>query len=56
MRAALIRTDVSEERDASIIRVTKIGELGRTLAVSSIRRTMRRNTVLSPDDGGYTFL
>jgi demethoxyubiquinone hydroxylase (CLK1/Coq7/Cat5 family) len=27
-RVALVRTDVSEERIASIIRVTKIGELG----------------------------
>jgi hypothetical protein len=29
-RVALVRTDVSEERRASIIRVTKIGELGAT--------------------------
>jgi hypothetical protein len=29
---ALVRTDVSEERSASIIRVTRIGELGTTLA------------------------
>jgi demethoxyubiquinone hydroxylase (CLK1/Coq7/Cat5 family) len=27
-RVALVRTDVSEERVASIIRVTRIGELG----------------------------
>jgi hypothetical protein len=32
---ALVRTDVSEECSASIIRVTRIGELGRTLAVTS---------------------
>jgi hypothetical protein len=31
-RVALVRTDVSEERITSIIRMTKIGELGRTLA------------------------
>jgi hypothetical protein len=31
----LIRTDVSEERIASIIRVARIGELGTTLAVTS---------------------
>jgi hypothetical protein len=31
---ALVRTDVSEERSTSIIRVTRIGELG-TLAISS---------------------
>jgi hypothetical protein len=36
-RVALVRTDVSEERGASIIRVTRIGELGKTLAVSSNR-------------------
>jgi hypothetical protein len=30
---ALVRTDVSEERSASFIRVTRIGELGTTLAV-----------------------
>jgi hypothetical protein len=29
----LVRTDVSEERSASFIRVTRIGELGTTLAV-----------------------
>jgi hypothetical protein len=32
---ALVRTDVSEELGASIIRVTRIGELGTTLAVTS---------------------
>jgi hypothetical protein len=32
----LVRTDVSEELIASIIRVTRIGELGTTLAVTSI--------------------
>jgi hypothetical protein len=31
---ALVRTDVSEERTASIIRVTRTLELGKTLAVS----------------------
>jgi hypothetical protein len=35
---ALVRTDVSEELSASIIRVTRIGELGTTLAVTSNRR------------------
>jgi hypothetical protein len=34
---ALVRTDVSEERIASIIRLTRIGELGTTLAVTSNR-------------------
>jgi hypothetical protein len=32
-RVALVRTDVWEERVASINRVTRIGELGTTLAV-----------------------
>jgi hypothetical protein len=44
-RVALVRTDVSEELISSIIRVTIIGELG-TLAVTSNRRTLRRNTKL----------
>jgi DNA-binding TFAR19-related protein (PDSD5 family) len=34
-RVALVRTDVSEELSASIIRMTKLGELGTTLAVTS---------------------
>jgi hypothetical protein len=41
-RVALVRTDVSEELKASIIRVTIIGELG-TLAITSNRSTLRRN-------------
>jgi hypothetical protein len=36
-RVALVRTDVSEELSASFIRVTRIGELGTTLAVNSNR-------------------
>jgi hypothetical protein len=32
---ALVRTNVSEELSASIIRVTRIGDLGTTLAVTS---------------------
>jgi hypothetical protein len=43
-RVALVRTDVSEEPSASFIRVTRIGELGTTLAVTSNRRTLRRYT------------
>jgi hypothetical protein len=45
-RVALVVTDVSEERRVSIIRVTRIGELGTTLAVTSNWRNLRRNTVL----------
>jgi hypothetical protein len=36
-RVALVRTEVSEELSVSFIRVTKIGELGTTLAVRSVR-------------------
>jgi hypothetical protein len=43
-RVALVRTDISEALSASIIRVTRIGELETTLAVISNRRTLRRNT------------
>jgi hypothetical protein len=35
-RVALVRTDDSEERSASFIRVTRIGELGKMLAVTSV--------------------
>jgi hypothetical protein len=38
-RVGRIRTDVSEELSVSFIRVTRIGELGTTLAVTSNRRT-----------------
>jgi hypothetical protein len=44
-RVALVRTDDSEELSASNIRVTRIGELGTTLADSC-----------HPDDGGAKFL
>jgi hypothetical protein len=43
-RVALVITYVSEERIASIFRVTRIGDLG-TLAVTSKRSTQRRNTM-----------
>jgi hypothetical protein len=36
-RVALIGTDVSKEHGASFIRVTRIGELGTTLAVTRNR-------------------
>jgi hypothetical protein len=36
----LLRADLSEEFSASIIRVTRIGEIGTTLAVTSNRRTL----------------
>jgi hypothetical protein len=60
-RVALVRTDVSEEPDASFTRVTKIGELGTTQAATSNRRTLRRNTTwyffaAYVDEGGARFL
>jgi hypothetical protein len=44
------KADVSEERSASFIRETRIGELGTTLAVAvtSNRRTLRRNALGVP--------
>jgi hypothetical protein len=39
---AIVRTNVSEERSASIIRAIRVGELG-TLAVASNRRTLPKN-------------
>jgi hypothetical protein len=45
-RVVLVRADVSEELSASFIRVTRIGELGTTLVVTSNRRTLRRNNVV----------
>jgi hypothetical protein len=46
-RAALVRTDVSEELSASLIRVTRICELGAMLTVTNNGHTLRRNTVPS---------
>jgi hypothetical protein len=42
---ALLRTDVLEEPSAFFIRVTRIHELGTSLAVTSNRRTLRRNSM-----------
>jgi hypothetical protein len=44
-RVALVKTGVSEERSVSIIMVTRIGELGTTLAVISNRRTLKEKKV-----------
>jgi ABC-type taurine transport system substrate-binding protein len=46
LRVVLVRTDVSEELSASFIRVTRIGELGATPAVTSNRRTVRHRVPL----------
>jgi hypothetical protein len=63
-RVALVRTDGSEELSESSTRETRIGELGTTLAVTSNRRTLRRNTSqryqftdsCHPNEGGAKFL
>jgi hypothetical protein len=39
-RVVLVRTDVPEELSASFIRVTRIGELGTALVVTSNRREL----------------
>jgi hypothetical protein len=44
-RVTILGTDVSEDLMASIIGVTRIGELGTTLAVTSNRWKLRRNTI-----------
>jgi hypothetical protein len=43
-RVAFVRSDVSEERIVFIIRVTTVGYLGITVAVTSNRSTLRRST------------
>jgi hypothetical protein len=48
-RVALVRTNVSEELGASFVRVTRIGELGTTLPVTSVVPN-------HPDEGGAKFL
>jgi hypothetical protein len=52
-RVTLVRTDVTEARSAYFIRVTRVGELGTTLAVTSNRRTLRRNTKFLRNVGYY---
>jgi hypothetical protein len=39
-RVVLVRIDVSEELSTSFIRMTRIGEIGITLALTSNRRTL----------------
>jgi hypothetical protein len=46
-RVALVRTDVSDELSASIIRVTRIGELGKTLAVVKCYVPLKRRFLKS---------
>jgi hypothetical protein len=40
-RVALVRTDILEEISASFIKMTRIGELGTMLAVTSNQHTLR---------------
>jgi hypothetical protein len=40
---ALVLNNVSEELSATFIRVTRIGEIGTTLAVTSNKRKLLRN-------------
>jgi hypothetical protein len=47
---AVVGTDISEECSGSIIRVTRISELGTVLAVTCYRFMLRRNTII-PEDG-----
>jgi hypothetical protein len=46
-RVSLVRTGVSEEHIAFIIRVTRIGELGIALTVTGNRSKLRRNISIS---------
>jgi hypothetical protein len=46
-REALVRTDVSEKLSASFIRVTRIGELGKTLALTISRLLVAASVVPS---------
>jgi hypothetical protein len=61
-RLALLSTDVSEKLSASFIRVTRIGELGTTLAVflRSVHRLLVTASVVPSlpilvDEGGAKF-
>jgi hypothetical protein len=54
----LLRTEVSDEFSAFFKRVIRIGEPGTTLAVTSNRLTLGRNSTQSchPEEGGAKFL
>jgi hypothetical protein len=47
-RVAAVRNDVSEKRITTIIKVTRIGELGTTLAVAGKQSTLRSAVFSSP--------
>jgi hypothetical protein len=50
-RVAFVRTDVAEELSASIIRVTRIGEPGTTLAATSNRYVPPKRRFLQEPQG-----
>jgi hypothetical protein len=55
LRVALVITDVSEERSISINRVKRIGDLGKTLAVTNNRHTNKQtNSVALSPRANYT--
>jgi hypothetical protein len=56
-RVFLVRADVSEELNTSVFKVTRICELGTTLAVTSNRPTLRSRSIYCHRDyGGAKFL
>jgi hypothetical protein len=50
-RVVLVKTDVSEESSASFIRVTRVGELGTTLAVVSYSYVPPKRRLLQEPHG-----
>jgi hypothetical protein len=53
-RPVSVRSDISEERSASILTVTRIGVLETMLAVTNIRRTLHSRVALVrnfPEEG-----
>jgi hypothetical protein len=52
---ALVKADVSEERIATIITVTCIGTLGKTLAVTRNQSTLRRNTMFLQESLSFSW-
>jgi hypothetical protein len=50
---ALVRTDISEEPSASVIRMTRVGKLGTMLAITSNRHMLQRNTKYYFIGGAY---
>jgi hypothetical protein len=55
-RVALVRTDVLEERIASIIRAKRICELGTTLAVTSVIQLLFTANVVPSSQDLFTLM